>query len=82
MVHIGEFGTKKETTNLTARNNKKRGSIMNSIPYGKAICYSGYRKGQSPIKRIYPTNQQIEEDLRILEKDFDYIRMYDAGPHA
>lgn len=54
----------------------------NVIPYGKAICYSGYRKGQSPVKRIYPTYEQVLEDLRILEKDFDYIRMYDASEHA
>jgi exo-beta-1,3-glucanase (GH17 family) len=49
------------------------------IPYGKAICYSGYREGQSPINLQYPNEEQILEDLRILEKDFDYIRMYDAS---
>ena len=55
---------------------------MKRLDYGKAICYSGYRKGHSPIDRIYPTNQEVKEDLLILEKDFDYIRMYDSGPHA
>ena len=52
------------------------------IPYGKAICYSGYREGQSPIVCQYPNNDQILEDLRILEKDFDYIRMYDASEYT
>ena len=40
---------------------------MNSITYGKAICYSGYRKDQTPIKQIYPTYENILEDLKILE---------------
>jgi exo-beta-1,3-glucanase (GH17 family) len=52
------------------------------IPYGKAICYSGYREGQSPIHRRYPNDNQILEDLRILEKDFDYIRMYDSSDYT
>ena len=52
------------------------------LQYGKAICYSGYRDGQSPQDKIYPTYNQVKEDLIILEKDFDYIRMYDASEHA
>jgi exo-beta-1,3-glucanase (GH17 family) len=52
------------------------------IPYGKAICYSGYRDGQSPIHNRYPNDEQIIEDLKILEKHFDYIRMYDASPYT
>lgn len=50
-----------------------------SITYGKAICYSGYREGQNPIAKLYPSKEEIYEDLKILEKDFDYIRMYDAS---
>jgi exo-beta-1,3-glucanase (GH17 family) len=52
------------------------------IPYGKAICYSGYRDGQNPMERKYPSDKEILEDLEILEKDFDYIRMYDASPYT
>ena len=52
------------------------------LPYGRAICYSGYRNGQSPITKIYPTDQEVLEDLRILEQHFDYIRMYDPYGHA
>lgn len=54
---------------------------MDIIKYGRAICYSGYRKGHHPGK-AYPSYEQILEDLRILETDFDYIRMYDSGQHA
>ena len=50
-----------------------------SITYGKAICYSGYREGQNPMANLYPSKEEIYEDLKILEKDFDYIRMYDAS---
>lgn len=53
-----------------------------SIPYGKAICYSGYRIGQNPIDGLFPSDQEILEDLKILEKDFDYIRMYDQSEYT
>lgn len=55
---------------------------MDIIKYGKAICYSGYRNGQSPAKGILPTYEQILEDLRILENNFDYIRMYDTSAYT
>ncbi|MBU0997076.1 MAG: glycosyl hydrolase [Firmicutes bacterium] len=50
--------------------------------YGKAVCYSGYREGQSPIRHVYPTYEEISEDLLILDKYFDYIRLYDGSQHA
>lgn len=38
--------------------------------FGKAICYSGYRDGQSPTT-VCPSREQIEEDLMILvERSF------------
>ncbi len=55
---------------------------MKKLPYGKAICYSGYRKGQSPLTKTYPSYEEIKEDLLILEKNYDYIRMYDPSDHA
>lgn len=55
---------------------------MNQFPYGRAICYSGYRKNQSPHTKVYPSYNEILEDLKILENDFDYIRMYDPSEHA
>mgnify|MGYP001336404815 CR=1 FL=1 len=47
-----------------------------------AICYSGYRQGQSPIERIYPSEHDVLEDLLFLSKHFELIRMYDPYHHA
>lgn len=55
---------------------------MSIFNYGKAICYSGYREGQSPMGQM-PALSQIEEDLEILNKEgYVYIRMYDPNEHA
>ena len=55
---------------------------MDILNYGKAICYSGYRQGQSPKTEV-PAKEQIEEDLDILVKEgYQYIRMYDPNLHA
>lgn len=52
------------------------------LEYGKAICYSGYRAGQSP-EGVIPGKVQIKEDLEILLGDgYRYIRMYDLNEHA
>lgn len=54
-----------------------------AFPLGRAICYSGYRRGQSPRTERYPSREQIAEDLRILtDYGFQYIRMYDPNEHA
>lgn len=52
------------------------------LPYGKAICYSGYRLGQSPDLDIHPTYEQVKEDLLILHNRWDYLRLYDCNAHA
>lgn len=52
------------------------------IPYGKAICYSGYRKGQSPDADIHPSWVEVKEDLVILSKKWNYLRLYDCNQHA
>ncbi len=52
------------------------------LPSGRAICYSGYRHGQSPAERIYPSLEQIREDLRILQPHWRLLRLYDCSPHA
>lgn len=49
---------------------------------GKAICYSGYRDGQNPRLKIYPSHQEICEDLFILAKFWRVIRLYDCSQHA
>lgn len=50
--------------------------------HANAICYSGYRAGQDPGRQIYPTYEQIREDLHLLAQHWSYIRLYDASPHA
>lgn len=49
---------------------------------GNAICYSGYRQSQDPRERIYPTYEEIKEDLLILAKNWGWLRLYDCSPHA
>jgi len=53
----------------------------------KAICYSGFRKGQHPDRgsgAVNPTDEQILEDLQILARDGYYkmIRLYDAQENS
>ncbi len=55
---------------------------MLKLPSGNAICYSGYRRGQSPDTRVYPTIAQIREDLMILRKNWQLLRLYDCSTHA
>ena len=52
------------------------------IQHGNAICYSGYREGQSPRDDIYPSYEEIKEDLLILAKNWSFIRVYDCSKHA
>lgn len=55
---------------------------MLQLPQGHAICYSGYREGQSPDSRIYPSVAQIREDLHLLQSHWRLLRLYDCSPHA
>jgi exo-beta-1,3-glucanase (GH17 family) len=49
--------------------------------YGRAICYSGFRAGQHP-GGIYPSYDQIKEDLLILHPHWRYLRLYDCDQHG
>lgn len=51
------------------------------LEHANAICYSGYREGQQPGS-VYPSYAEIREDLLILAKNWKYLRLYDASPHA
>jgi exo-beta-1,3-glucanase (GH17 family) len=53
-----------------------------TLEHGNAICYSGYREGQNPREGIYPSHEQVTQDLLILCEHWQYIRLYDCGPHA
>lgn len=52
------------------------------IPHGNAICYSGYREGQDPRSGIYPSYEEIKEDLLLLKHNWSYLRLYDCSKHA
>lgn len=55
---------------------------MLTLPTGRAICYSGYRHGQSPADKAYPSLDEIREDLRLLEPHWPVLRLYDCSAHA
>ncbi len=50
--------------------------------YGKAIAYSGYREGQDPRKEVFPSKEEVLEDLKILERNWQVIRTYGADQHT
>ncbi|MBO6523915.1 MAG: glycosyl hydrolase [Balneolaceae bacterium] len=50
--------------------------------FGRAICYSGFREGQSPDLGIFPTYEEIKEDLMILHGHWKYLRLYDCDKHS
>ena len=53
-----------------------------TLPTGRAICYSGYRAGQSPDTRVYPSTAQIREDLLLMQPHWRLLRLYDCSLHA
>ncbi len=53
-----------------------------ALPSGNAICYSGYRQGQSPDTQVYPSIDEIRQDLHLLLKHWRLLRLYDCSPHA
>ena len=55
---------------------------MFKLPTGNAICYSGYRRGQSPGDKTYPSPAEIREDLALLQPHWRLLRLYDCSPHA
>ncbi len=52
------------------------------LEHGNAVCYSGYREGQSPHSRTFPSYDEIREDLMILARNWQYLRLYDCSQHA
>jgi exo-beta-1,3-glucanase (GH17 family) len=50
--------------------------------HGDALCYSGYRAGQTPKTEIWPTPAQVVQDLRIIERQWKLIRIYGADRHS
>ncbi|MDA3943079.1 MAG: glycosyl hydrolase [Bacteroidetes bacterium] len=52
-----------------------------NLPKGRAICYSGFREGQQP-GGIYPSYDEVKEDLLLLSKHWKYLRLFDCDQHA
>ena len=47
------------------------------------VCYSGFRRGQSPVNGVFPTKEQVLEDLGLLaDLGFRRLRMYEPNLHA
>lgn len=57
-------------------------AVDKPLSYEPAICYSGFRENQSPDLQIYPSYEQVKEDLLILQPNWRYLRLYDCDPHA
>lgn len=47
----------------------------------RAICYSGFRAGQQP-GGLYPSYDDVKEDLLLLQPHWKYLRVYDCDEHA
>lgn len=70
------------TTNPAEVSRERRLEMLIEDWPADAICYSGYREGQSPDTGVHPTKQQILEDLRILAKNWKLMRVYGAGRYS
>jgi exo-beta-1,3-glucanase (GH17 family) len=48
------------------------------VPNGKisSFSFAPFREGQSPLTKVYPTTEQIDEDLRLLADQTHTIRTY------
>ncbi|MEH6551525.1 MAG: glycosyl hydrolase family 17 protein [Pseudomonadales bacterium] len=55
---------------------------IQDLQHGNAICYSGYREGQSPQDGTFPSHEEIKEDLQILAQNWKFLRLYDCSLHA
>lgn len=52
------------------------------LPYKRAICYSGFRDGQSPDEGVFPSEVEILEDLLLLRGHWDALRVYACDLHT
>jgi len=65
-----------------ARRSVKPVDLVSDEWQGLAIAYSGYRDGQTPDGNVHPSQEQVEEDLRILARNWRLIRVYGADRHG
>ena len=55
---------------------------MTGLKHGNSICYSGYREGQDPRLGIFPSYEEVKEDLLLLADNWSFLRIYDCSKHA
>ena len=55
---------------------------LTGLKHGNSICYSGYREEQDPRKGIFPSYEQVKEDLLLLADNWSFLRLYDCSKHA
>jgi exo-beta-1,3-glucanase (GH17 family) len=67
---------------LVGQKNDEKIELTQQKWFGNAICYSGYREGQHPDSSKYPSQAQILEDFKILEKQWTLIRTYGSDRHS
>jgi exo-beta-1,3-glucanase (GH17 family) len=48
---------------------------------GNAVCFSPYRRGQSPGK-VLPSDEEIYQDLRLVQRYWSLLRLYDSSAVA
>ena len=53
-----------------------------TLAYKSAICYSGFRDGQSPDTGLFPSKEQIASDLALLEGRWKALRLYACDLHS
>ncbi len=55
---------------------------MTGLTHGNSVCYSGYRDGQNPRLGIFPSYEEVKEDLLLLADNWSFLRLYDCSRHA
>lgn len=68
--------------NVEQKTEADENNLLSDNWVGPAIAYSGYRNGQHPDKDIFPSQEQVFEDLKIIEKNWKIIRIYGADQHT
>jgi len=56
-------------------------AVGDDVPEGKlnSVSYAPFREGQSPLEEIFPTADQMEDDLSLLANETHTIRTYASG---
>jgi exo-beta-1,3-glucanase (GH17 family) len=49
---------------------------------GESICYSGYRGAENPDKNLFPSDAEVLQDLQILQRHWQLLRLYGSDAHS